>query len=94
MKNRFLILLTLFLISLDSYSQTNSFKNSSPLNIPLILSGTFGELRGNHFHAGIDIKTYGKEGYQVKSLDDGYVDRIRVGTTGYGKALYIKHHSN
>ena len=91
MKNRFLILLTLFLISLDSYSQTNSFKNSSPLNIPLILSGTFGELRANHFHAGIDIKTNGKEGYQVKSLDDGYVDRIRVGTNGYGKALYINH---
>ena len=91
MKNKFLILLTLFLISLDSYSQTNSFKNSSPLNIPLILSGTFGELRANHFHAGIDIKTNGKEGYQVKSLDDGYVDRIRVGTNGYGKALYINH---
>ena len=91
MKNKFLILLTLFLISFDSYCQTNSFKNSSPLNIPLILSGTFGELRANHFHAGIDIKTNGKEGYQVISLDEGYVDRIRVGTTGYGKALYIKH---
>ena len=91
MKNKFLILLTLFFISFDSYCQTNSFKNSSPLNIPLIISGTFGELRANHFHAGIDIKTNGKEGYQVISLDEGYVDRIRVGTTGYGKALYIKH---
>ena len=91
MKNKFLILLTLFFISFNSYCQTNSFKNSSPLNIPLIISGTFGELRANHFHAGIDIKTNGKEGYQVISLDEGYVDRIRVGTTGYGKALYIKH---
>ena len=91
MKNKFLILLTLFLISFDSYCQANSFNNSSPLNIPLIISGTFGELRANHFHAGIDIKTNGKQGYQVKSLHQGYVDRIRVSTTGYGKALYIKH---
>ena len=91
MKNKFLFFLTLFLISFYSYCQNNSFINSSPLNIPLILSGTFGELRGNHFHAGIDIKTNGKQGYQVKSLDEGYVDRIRVSTTGYGKALYIKH---
>ena len=91
MKNKFLFFLTLFLISFYSYCQTNSFKNSSPLNLPLIISGTFGELRGNHFHAGIDIKTNGKQGYQVKSLDEGYVDRIRVSTTGYGKALYIKH---
>ncbi len=85
MKNKFLILLTLFFISFDSYCQTNSFKNSSPLNIPLIISGTFGELRANHFHAGIDIKTNGKEGYQVKSLDEGYIDRIRVGKPGYGE---------
>ena len=91
MKNKFLILFILFLISFNSISQTNSLNSSPPLNIPLIISGTFGELRANHFHAGLDIKTNGKEGYQVKSFYEGYVDRIRVGTSGYGKALYIKH---
>ena len=91
MKNKFLILFIIFLISFNSISQTNSLNSSSPLNIPLIISGTFGELRSNHFHAGLDIKTNGKEGYQVKSLNRGYIDRIRVSTSGYGKALYIKH---
>tara|TARA_B100001996_G_scaffold344145_1_gene299721 strand:+ start:886 stop:2559 length:1674 start_codon:yes stop_codon:yes gene_type:complete len=91
LKNKFLILFILFLISFNSISQTNSLNSSPPLNIPLIISGTFGELRANHFHAGLDIKTNGKVGYQVKSFYGGYVDRIRVSTSGYGKALYIKH---
>ena len=91
MKNKFLILFILFLISFNSICQTNSLNSSPPLNIPLIISGTFGELRANHFHAGLDIKTNGKEGYQVKSFYGGYIDRIRVSTSGYGKALYIKH---
>ena len=91
MKKKFLILFILFLISFNSISQTNSLNSSPPLNIPLIISGTFGELRANHFHAGLDIKTNGKEGYQVKSFYGGYIDRIRVSTSGYGKALYIKH---
>tara|TARA_B100001250_G_scaffold354471_1_gene328343 strand:- start:2310 stop:3983 length:1674 start_codon:yes stop_codon:yes gene_type:complete len=91
LKNKFLILFILFLISFNSLCQTNSLNSSPPLNIPLIISGTFGELRANHFHAGLDIKTNGKEGYQVKSFNVGYVDRIRISTSGYGKALYIKH---
>ena len=91
MKNKFLILFIIFLISFNSICQTNSLNSSPPLNIPLIISGTFGELRANHFHAGLDIKTNGKEGYQVKSFNVGYVDRIRISTSGYGKALYIKH---
>ena len=40
---------------------------TSPLEIPLILSGSFGELRTNHFHAGLDIKTQGRSGLKVKS---------------------------
>ena len=71
MKNKFLILFIIFLISFNSISQTNSLNSSSPLNIPLIISGTFGELRSNHFHAGLDIKTNGKEGYdEVKAILD------------------------
>lgn len=62
-----------------------------PLDIPLYLTGTFGELRTNHFHAGIDIKTQGKEGLKVYSIGDGWVSRIKISTGGYGKALYITH---
>ena len=63
----------------------------SPLDIPFSLSGTFGEPRSTHFHAGIDIKTQGKEGWEVKSIAPGHISRIRVSLGGYGKALYLDH---
>ena len=64
---------------------------SEPFDFKLLLSGTFGELRANHFHAGIDIKTKGVEGQEVRSIADGYVSRIKVSSFGYGKAIYITH---
>ncbi|MGB1283998.1 MAG: M23 family metallopeptidase [Polaribacter sp.] len=83
----------LFLITFISFSQekypTNYFR--SPLDIPIVLSGTFGELRSNHFHSGIDIKTQGKEGLIIFSAADGYVSRIKVAQYGFGKAIYITH---
>ncbi|MDL2223710.1 M23 family metallopeptidase [Bacteroidales bacterium OttesenSCG-928-M06] len=62
-----------------------------PLDIPLYLSGNFGELRANHFHSGIDFKTQGITGLPVKSVQDGYISRISVSPYGYGHALYINH---
>tara|TARA_B110000285_G_scaffold235365_1_gene316637 strand:+ start:2942 stop:4603 length:1662 start_codon:yes stop_codon:yes gene_type:complete len=84
---RFLIIL--FLSSVLVGQEKNNFV--VPLDIPLRLSGTFGELRGNHFHAGIDIKTQGRQGFKIKSVKSGKVNRIRVSTSGYGKSLYIEH---
>ena len=55
------------------------------------LSGTMGELRGAHFHAGIDIKTGGAAGLKIFAAADGYVSRIKVNGGGYGNALYISH---
>ena len=55
---------------------------TAPLDFKMLLSGTFGELRGNHFHAGIDIKTEGVEGQKVYSIADGYISRIKVSTWG------------
>lgn len=63
----------------------------SPLDFPLSLSGTFGELRANHFHSGIDIKTQEKTGKKVYAVANGYISRINVSLTGYGNALYITH---
>ncbi|WP_299122235.1 M23 family metallopeptidase [uncultured Tenacibaculum sp.] len=76
-----------------SYAQKQYPKNyfSAPLKIPIVLAGTFGELRSNHFHAGIDIKTQGKQGIPIYAPADGYVSRIKVKQYGYGKALYVKH---
>ncbi len=55
------------------------------------LSGTMGELRNGHFHAGIDIKTSGTQGLPVYAAADGYVSRIKVSGSGYGNVLYIAH---
>ncbi len=63
----------------------------SPLDIPMQLSGNFGELRPNHFHAGFDLKTQQKEGLNVYAVADGYVSRIKISTFGNGKAIYINH---
>lgn len=62
-----------------------------PVKIPAFLAGNFAELRPNHFHAGIDIKTQGKTGLAVFVAADGYVARIAISPTGYGNALYINH---
>ena len=86
-------LIFILLISNSLISQNNLFKQeiTNPLDIPIILSGTYGELRSNHFHSGIDIKTKGIEGLNVYSYANGYVSRIKISHGGYGKALYIKH---
>ena len=87
-----LFFIFLFFISLAFSQQTipqNDFR--SPLDIPIILSGTFGELRSNHFHSGIDIKTKQKEGFEVFAIGDGHVSRIKIQHWGFGKALYITH---
>lgn len=63
----------------------------SPLDIDLKLSGTFGELRSNHFHSGLDIKTNQRTGLNVYATAAGYVSRIKIERYGYGKALYITH---
>lgn len=55
------------------------------------LSGTFGDIRINHFHAGLDIRTGGKEGKSVFAAASGYVSKIKVAEGGYGNALYITH---
>jgi len=61
------------------------------VDIPIQLSGTFGEFRNNHFHAGLDIRTQGRQGLTVKSVQSGWVRRVRISVSGYGKALYIDH---
>ena len=63
----------------------------NPLEIGTILSGTFAELRSNHFHGGLDIKTQQREGLNVLATAEGYISRIKVSPWGYGKALYIQH---
>ena len=88
-----LVILLFLAISSTSFSQEKYPQNyfRDPLDVPIFLSGSFGELRSNHFHAGLDIKTQGKEGLKVYAAADGYVSRIKVQQFGYGKAIYITH---
>ena len=93
MKNYFLTLAIFFGISTIAQNKYPKDYFRSPLNIPIKLSGTFGELRNNHFHAGLDIKTNRKVGLPVYATADGYVSRIKVAIWGYGKVLYVKHNN-
>lgn len=63
----------------------------NPFDFPILFSGNFGELRNNHFHAGLDFKTQGAVGKPVHAVAAGYVSRLTVGPYGYGNALYITH---
>jgi hypothetical protein len=65
----------------------------SPVKIPLLLSANFGELRIDHFHSGLDIKTQGVTGKEVVAAANGYIYRISVSPGGFGKALYVRHSS-
>lgn len=54
-----------------------------------LYAANFGEMRPNHFHTGVDIKTDGVEGKPLVAVADGYVARIAVSPSGYGRALYL-----
>ena len=84
--------LVLFFLLVVVYGQDNKKQEFlPPLKIKPVVSGTFGEVRPNHFHSGLDLATNGKTGYRVYSPYDGFVARIKVSPVGYGKALYIQH---
>ena len=61
-----------------------------PTDASRLMTSSFGEYRPGHFHAGLDIKTWGREGYQVFAIADGCVERIRVSPYGYGRAVYLQ----
>ena len=94
MKNNcFGIIVFLVLTSLNVWGQ-NKIQFVSPVNHPIVLAGSFGEIRSTHFHAGLDIKPSGKYSKDsIFSSEMGYISRIKINRSGYGKALYINHPS-
>jgi len=92
----FIILMLLFsfryasgqLFPLEKYP-LNAFRN--PLNIPIKLAANFGELRANHYHMGLDIRTEHRENLPVYAAADGYIYRIKIEPFGFGQAIYIRH---
>lgn len=90
---RFLFILFV-LASSFTYSQKKEYPKNyfrSPVDYNYTLAGNFGELRNNHFHSGLDIRTNGEEGKKIYAVADGYVSRIKTSATGYGKVIYITH---
>ena len=75
-------------VGAEKYPQ-NYFR--SPVDFPISLAGSFGELRKNHFHSGIDIRTGGSVGKPVRAVADGYISRVFINQAGFGKALYLAH---
>jgi len=83
--------LSFWLFSILFTLNSQEYNLNSPIDLPLNLSGTFGEFRSSHFHYGLDVTTNKKPGYNVYSIDSGSIVRINVSTSGYGKVLYISH---
>ncbi len=86
------ILLLLFLnLWVNAQGPEKKHAFSSPVDFKIFLSGTFGELRTDHFHSGMDIRTSGSSGHPIRSVADGHIARIKVSPGGFGKTLYISH---
>lgn len=60
-----------------------------PTNSSQTVTAVFGDIRPRRYHAGLDIRTYGKTGFEIYAIADGYVQRVRTGSSGYGRALYL-----
>jgi hypothetical protein len=81
-------------LSIGLQAQTKPYPKDylvNPLEFPVNLSGGYGEIRPNHFHAGIDLRTQQSINKRVLSAADGYIWRIVINMKGYGKAIYVKH---
>lgn len=99
MIKKYILLVFIALFSIGLKAQQIFSNNKYPLVdfrapldiVPPALAGSFGELRANHFHSGIDYRTNQREGYPVYAIADGYISRLRVQNSGFGLALYINH---
>jgi len=88
------LLICLSVLVLFGSANTDPFPDNyfrSPLGIPIYLAGGFAEMRSNHFHGGLDMKTQGQTGFRVYGAADGWVSRIVISPSGYGNALYVSH---
>lgn|GEM_PF-18761 len=85
------ILLLFFQLKSGSAQDSVQINFKSPLDIPLLISANYGDIRNNSFHFGLDLRTDDKEGLPVFAVADGYVSRIKIEPGGYGRAIYINH---
>ncbi len=60
-----------------------------PLDPPLVVTDDFGERRGNHFHAALDLSTGHRVGREVFAPGAGVIERVRASGGGYGRSIYL-----
>lgn len=89
--NQYLLSILFFLYFNSSFGQITSTKYVLPMSNGMEISASFGDIRPDHFHTGIDFKTNGKTGLPIKSIDKGYVGRIKIMPLSYGQVIYINH---
>lgn len=89
-----IVLGLIFTVCAQEVVQTHQYPKDyfrNPLDLPPSTAGAFGELRPNHFHAGLDFRTNQRDGYPVHAAADGFVSRLKVQFGGFGNAVYITH---
>ena len=86
MKNKLILIILILAIA---YNQSDN-DYLWPTNSSNSITTLFGEKRSRRFHAGIDVRTYGKIGDKIFAVESGYISRIKISSDGYGKAIYLK----
>ena len=81
-------LVVALVLSVSTWAQEQAIR---PLEVPMSFSGTYGELRHDHFHSGLDWRVGGKVGDDIHAIKSGYISRVSVSPWGYGNGLYITH---
>lgn len=62
-----------------------------PVRSSIEIAANFGELRPNHYHMGLDCKTNQRENLPVLAAADGYISKVKIEPSGFGRAIYISH---
>lgn len=91
MRQTFIFLISYLLLHTAVKAQYPRFIFRNPLGIPMHLIANFGEVRSDHYHMGLDLRTQQRENLPVYAAAEGYVSRVVVTPSGYGKSIYVTH---
>jgi Peptidase family M23 len=84
----------LFFICTFAFSQTGQYPQGYfrwPVVAEPGIVANMGELRPNHWHMGLDIRTDQKQNISVLAAAKGYISKIKIEPFGFGRVIYINH---
>ena len=94
---RFLLLTCWILTFATGHAQFFQAKNYPqqyfqwPVGAKVGIAANFGELRPNHYHMGLDCKTDQKVNLHVYAAAAGYIARVKIDASGFGRSIIINH---